>query len=467
MKKNQYHLNKISLKNLNYLLFLLIPLSFIIGIAAVNIVLFLISILFITNLILEKNIKILFDNITFKTFFFFLIYIFLVTSINSEKFSYSEVIKIVAYIKYIFLFFFISYVYLNLENEKKIFFLKFNLSILVFFLIDLFFQYLTGSNILGYEPGMCFKGNNYFILKSLKVEYDDGYICQRFAGLFNQEFIAGTFLLVFGSILIFLKYSKKNNLALFGSLNLLIFFILITGDRTPLLLILSSVFLFFIINTELRKYLLIWVSSSIVIFLILILISPQLYVRYAYVYDKVTNKIFVKNFDKIKNKTENNEDKNDKNLNNITNNILENFYNTPWGAHYVVSSELIKDKPLFGHGLKTFRNKCLQYLEKVDLPDKSFACSTHPHNFYLEFLIDFGIFGLIFLLVLISSIFYNKNFINKLKQNPMLLFLSCLLLMIFFPLKPSGSFFSTTTGTTIFYILGWIKFLIDKRENEN
>ena len=71
MKKNQYHLNKISLKNLNYLLFLLIPLSFIIGIAAVNIVLFLISILFITNLILEKNIKILFDNITFKTFFFF------------------------------------------------------------------------------------------------------------------------------------------------------------------------------------------------------------------------------------------------------------------------------------------------------------------------------------------------------------------------------------------------------------
>ena len=55
MKKIQSNLNKISLKNLNYLLFLLIPLSFIIGIAAVNIVLFLISILLITNLIKEKN----------------------------------------------------------------------------------------------------------------------------------------------------------------------------------------------------------------------------------------------------------------------------------------------------------------------------------------------------------------------------------------------------------------------------
>ena len=76
MKKIQSNLNKISLKNLNYLLFLLIPLSFIIGIAAVNIVLFLISILLITNLIKEKKIQILFENTTFKIFIFFLIYVF-------------------------------------------------------------------------------------------------------------------------------------------------------------------------------------------------------------------------------------------------------------------------------------------------------------------------------------------------------------------------------------------------------
>lgn len=465
MKKIQSNLNKISLKNLNYLLFLLIPLSFIIGIAAVNIVLFLISILLITNLIKEKKIQILFENTTFKIFIFFLIYAFLVTSINSEKFLVSDLIKIVAYIKYIMLYFFISYVYLNLDIEKKKLFFKFNLLLLVVFLIDLFFQYLTGSNFLGYEPGMCFKGNSYFILNSLKVEYDDGYICQRFAGLFNQEFIAGTFLLIFGSILIFLKYSKKNNLALFGYINLLIFFILITGDRTPLLLVLSSVFLFFIINLEFRKYLFIWICSSIVVFFILILLNPQLYVRYAYVYDKVTNKVSLENFKNIKNQSESVENKKADSKNNLTDKILHNFYNTPWGAHYVVSSELIKDKPIFGHGLKTFRKKCSEYLENVDLPDKTFACSTHPHNFYLEFLIDFGIFGLIFLLLIILSIFYKKNVIQKLKKNKMLLYLICLLLMIFFPLKPSGSFFSTITGTTVFYVLGWIKLLLDEADN--
>ena len=43
----------------------------------------------------------------------------------------------------------------------------------------------------------------------------------------------------------FFKIFKKNNLALFGYINLLIFFILITGDRTPLLLVLLQYFYFY------------------------------------------------------------------------------------------------------------------------------------------------------------------------------------------------------------------------------
>lgn len=461
MKKLHNFLYFISLKNVNFLFFLLLPVSFIIGSAVINILLFLISIVFIVSLYKEKKWN-LFNNITFKLFVFFLIYASIVTTINSEGLLYSELIKIISYIKYILLFFFISYVYLNLEIEKKILFKNINYGIIIFFSVDLLFQYLTGSNILGYEPGMCFKGNNYFSLTNLRLEYTDGIFCQRLGGLFNQEFIAGTFLLFFGSIFIFLKFSKKKKFVLFCALNILIFLILITGDRTPLLMIVSSVFLFLLINKDFRKYLFIWISALTITFSILILISPQLYVRYQYVYNKIFGKNVIKNFDVIETKQEKNF-KIDKESN-ISNIILNRFYNTPWGAHYFVSFQIIKDNPVFGQGLKTFKKKCTYYLKNTDLKNKSIACSNHPHNLFLEFLIDYGLFGLVLLIIIIYSIFYNKKIKQKIFYEPMLLYLICLLLMSLFPLKPSGSFFSTNSGTAFFYLLGWINLLLNKTE---
>lgn len=459
MEKFSYLLNSISLKNLNFILFLLIPISFIIGAAAVNIILFLISISFITKIIIEKKIYSFFQDITFKFFIFFLIYAYLTTIFNYEKLYFSELFKIISYLKYIILYFFISDIYLNLEKNRKTLFLKFNFTLLILFSLDLFFQYLTGTNVLGFEQGMCYKGNNYFDFKSLSVVYDEGYICQRMAGLFDQEFIAGSFLLVFGSIFVFLYNTKKNNFLLFLSINILIFLILITGDRTPFLLIITSIFLFLIKNLELRRYFLIWISFPIVIFFILMLSNPQLFVRYTYVYDKIIDKVYFLNNQSEKSEIINT----NKEIKNLVKKVIDNFYKTPWGAHVVVSKELIKDSPVFGHGLKTFRKKCNEYSRNMDIENKSIACSTHPHNLYLEFLIDFGFIGLIIFILMILSIFFKKDALQKIHKDPMLLYLICLLIMIFFPLKPSGSFFSTITGTLFFYLLGWIKFSLDNQ----
>jgi hypothetical protein len=44
---------------------------------------------------------------------------------------------------------------------------------------------------------------------------------------------------------------------------------------------------------------------------------------------------------------------------------------------------MFKDKPIIGHGVKSFREVC-----KEDSYKNFYGCATHPHNFYLQFLIQ-------------------------------------------------------------------------------
>ena len=87
-------------------------------------------------------------------------------------------------------------------------------------------------------------------------------------------------------------------------------------------------------------------------------------------------------------------------------------------------------------------------------------CSNHPHNYYLEVLTDLGIVGVFFAvtIALMFLVFLSKNYkflsINKM-ENLFLLAAVISLFLELFPIKSSGSIF-TTNNTTYIILLSSI-----------
>ena len=125
--------------------------------------------------------------------------------------------------------------------------------------------------------------------------------------------------------------------------------------------------------------------------------------------------------------------------------------------HFKTAYKMFNEKKFFGHGIKSFRNKC--NLEKFNSGNQS--CSTHPHNYYLQILSTSGIFS--FLILVVFFIFILKELIISLKDkitknkvnNKKNCYLLSLLISIF-PFTTTGSFFNNWISITIFLSLGFL-----------
>ena len=112
-----------------------------------------------------------------------------------------------------------------------------------------------------------------------------------------------------------------------------------------------------------------------------------------------------------------------------------------------------KKNKIFGSGIKSFRVKCAKIVEHT----RNRLCSTHPHNYYLEILTDTGIAGflLVCTLALIFVVFIIKNFKffrgNRM-GNYILLASVISLILETFPLKSTGSVFTTNDATYLILI---------------
>ena len=60
-------------------------------------------------------------------------------------------------------------------------------------------------------------------------------------------------------------------------------------------------------------------------------------------------------------------------------------------AHYILASEMIKDSPVCGKGVRGFRWLCNQYDEYKNIDNS--GCSTHPHHTYVQIFVSTGIIG--------------------------------------------------------------------------
>ena len=336
-----------------------------------------------------------------------------------------NIIKSFLFLRYLIFFLVIN----KLIQEKilniKLFFIScaFFSSILA---IDIFIQVVTGSDLLGYTI-----------------------INNRPSGFFGSELVAGGYLqkfslfFVFGIAFLFNTKSKK--MFFFLSISMFFFFlaILLTNNRMPLLIFLGSIFIFFWLEKKIRKFFFIlFLTSLITIFLGI--------------------KIFTSSYsEKIE----------------FTGPVMSFYYTTKeliqkgpelfyYGkldervqmgsnGHLLVFNTGIqqwKKSKIFGNGMKSTIINC-----KYNTP--FLVCTSHPHNYIIEILLDVGIIGfiLIYTLFFLATLnffkFYNNTTDLRLKLISVPFFL--ITFFEFFPLRSSGSFFTTNNSVVIFLMLAF------------
>ena len=433
--KNQ-KLNQIKLIQI---LFCTFPISFIAGnlLLSIHLVIFVISSIFY----IKK------ENITFKLekahwlLIIFFIYTFLITTIQfqapgflqgkninwveSWPFESKPIFKSFILIRYLILALVVHVLFTQkILDLKKLFLVSLICS--SFVSLDVIFQYYNGVDIFNFKGAV-----------------------DRNSGPFGDENIAGSFLQKFSFLSIFgflALYNKKHkNIFLIFIIVLHAYALLISGNRMPLILFFLGIFLLFIIEKKIRTVLFLSMIVFAGLFLGLLKTNEHYYTTYTTFFAEINP---IKQFKINENKNEKNKVSSKKEINQESASVLRGS-----GHRSIFKTSIViwKQQPLFGYGLKSFRIKCWEILEKTKNPNLS--CATHSHNYYLELLSEVGIIGcflmiVLFIIILKNSFLYLKEF-NKSKNLEiyMLIPLIIVLFIEFWPIKSSGSFFTTWNAT--------------------
>ena len=268
--------------------------------------------------------------------------------------------------------------------------------------IDGFFQYFVGFNLIGYD---------------LNVD--------RVSSFFKDELILGSYLVRLLPLFFALFIIRKNKNLLSNYLIYFLFvctyiLIFLSGERTSFLF-LNLFLIFMIVFSNYKKvYRLTILFVAIFLFLFLILVDGNYHKRY------ISTTIIQLSFS-----AENYKPKY------IFSSDHDAIYRTAWN--------MFLDKPLSGHGPKMYRIKCKE--EKYAAGP--FVCHTHPHNFYIQLLAETGLIGFIFLLGTFIYVIYLalKHVYRKIIYNQLSLsnYQICLiggLFITLWPLSPNGNFFN-------------------------
>ena len=376
--------------NIFFLLILSMPFTFLIGSFFVNFVAILITFYTLILLVISKRAKIFFDN-EYK-FLFFLFIIFLISSTLSE-YKLTSFENSFSFFSNIILFLALILFFSEKQNENKIFMLsKFIFFLTMFLCIDLWIQKISGNSIFGYP----------------KQQAD------RLTSVFKDEQIPGGILLKLSIFSIYYLFQNFKNKFLFKYKILILLFIyfsiIITGERSSIILASILVFLLTALNfnsipkKKLATYISIYLFSLIVLFNLKNSIIKE---RFYYTIQQSKDNIYPK--------------------------------------LYKNGVEIFKENIFFGTGPQSYRFEC---------PKKKNICSTHPHNFLIELLSDGGFLSA---LVLIISIFYLIFFkIKKTNSRFLRSIIIAYFSIFFFPLIPTGSFFNSFHMTLTWFSLGFI-----------
>lgn len=400
-------------KNYNkFLSFLIIifPISLVTGPLIPEVILAVVSILINYQIIQNKK----FYYYKFQFSYFFLIFwLYLITnSIFAENPLWSLKTSIFYFRYYIFL---ISIVYLIEEKFLTLKIVLYSLSLTFCLLIfDLFIQYYFGKNLLGFT-------NNE----------------NRYSGLFGEELILGSFLVKLFPLLAALFFIKKNystKLFYLILVNPIMFTaIILTGERTASILVLLFILFTSFIIIEKYRYRIIYLFVIPALFLSIIQFNPNIKTRFI---NDTLNYLLES---KYKEYVESDNSQIELNDNKVF--IFSKLHH----GHILSAYKLFLEKPIFGNGVNSFRNKCIKF-------EHEFSCSTHPHNMPIQILSEIGIVGFIFYTTII--IFFIRNTFNK-NNSISIKILSLGLILYLFPLAPSGNFFNNWMNMIFYFLIGY------------
>ena len=404
-----------NVKLINYLI-ALIPLSLILGNLIVNINVILICIVGIIvcgkeTFKIKKNYEILIS--------FFFIYVIIVTVTNNiPKFDLSpkyqeNFLKSIFNLRFLLLFFVINTLIKNNKlNLKPFLYSASFLSILISF--DLIIQVIFGKNLVGIE-----------------ITYN------RPSSFFGNEHIAGAYLQKFALFLIFwFAYKNKNDSKFLIIIFIFFFSILLSGNRMPLLIFLSSIFIYFLIEKKIKIILFFLLISTLTIFFSLkyplvdrLDIQLRTFKKDALELFRIAPKLFLEK--------------------NYKDSSIK--FSSGYLIHFNSGIQTWKNNKIFGKGIKSFPLNC-KYGDNQ-------TCNNHPHNYIIEIMLDTGLLGLIIIysVFLISLTNFLKFYFLKLKYDERIKLLTLPFFLIiffeFFPFRSTGSFFTTSVSTIIFLFL--------------
>lgn len=419
------------------------PISFIFGNFFINLnlaVFCILGIFYLKSKILETKF-----NFTIKIIFLLFFVILLSTGISFVKSMYLD-----------------EYEYNNLEQLiKSITFLRFFLMLIIFYLLskyeilnfkyflfsaaffpafissDIIYQHIFGFNIIGLESSNDRLNSSFF----------------------GDEFIAGSYIQnfsFFSILLVLFIFQNKKNSNFFLStvtISLLGLGILLAGNRMPLVLFILGLFLLIFFTNKFKKIILTNFLTLLLIFGFVSSIDDGVKYNFRTLYGGIQKIVSSELINFSNNKSTISSQNENKNL-------IDDFESFWYGGKlnvdnlqghpeiFATAIDTWKKNKILGNGIKSFREDCV----KIKKHKENRACSNHPHNYYLEILTETGIVGLFIVLslALIFIIFVFKNY-KLFRENFMLTAAIISFFLATFPIKSTGSIF--TTGNATYLIL--------------
>lgn len=269
-----------------------------------------------------------------------------------------------------------------------------------FLALDALLQYATGKDILGNPP------------------FGD-----RLVAIYEHPWVGTIIAMQFLPVTLALVDRKRYALAAgFGALSAAT--VLLTGDRMAFLLtLLALALLAFFLRRSWRATIMA-ALAAIFVFGAIFALDPDLYRRQV-----------VSTIETVKT-------------------LPRTHYGVIWESALRISAEY----PLFGIGPRAYRTVCLDpaFGPLYPYTPREMRCATHPHNFYLEWLVDLGLVGLGLFLLAFALIV--KRLLAGLRPRPMDYAYAALLatfLARLWPIASSTSFHHAWFAVPLWLVIGW------------
>jgi O-antigen ligase len=383
---------------------------------------------------LHKNaLKINFYALDYIIFFFFFISL-ISTLINLNDLTHFILFKSFLDIRFAILFLIIRNLFQYKLLNIKYFFVT-SLFTTVFLSINIISQHIYGVDLFGIHP--------------FEERYNSIFGSEAIAGGYIQKF--STFALL--SIFLLNLNETKKKIIVFFLINLLGTSIILTNDRMPFLIFTFILFFILFFLKKDRKFFFLNIISLLLIFLFLFNNYSVTYKRYLLLKNEFNYEIIKNSLINITNKFNKN---NKMTLDvNAYNNVEQKIkFTVGYISIYNAAIHLWYKSPIIGTGVKSFSSECAKLLSDTN----NISCSTHPHNIYLEIIVNQGILGIlafIFLIIFIFKEYYTEyKIINKNHKNLTLYILFASILFVeLLPLRSYGSIFQTVNGSIFWLIL--------------